>query len=372
MTLIENPERKRLRQGEQLAVGEIETIDSYRSSMMKYETGLQQDPAGRFFERRVVKVGDESDPETRQKFLDKAEAYEKLLSANKDSWTPTHIDEETKQLLVDPMNLPAVDLYYDEHGRETLMTRWGSQMMQAIALEPLQNLSKGGRFLPEGRLDRRTLELFTNMPDGIGLRSRQHIYAELVAGHALRGEQGDMQVVSLGSGASVPNIEAAQSVAEVSDRKIHWQFYDLDPNALKSADLMLNEANLGNSTFDFGPKASEDYEGRNYIEARQIDDESVDVVDALGLWEYLRESNARTFLGMMYPKLKEGGAMIVSNMKIDRPQPLYNQYAVGWPKLIMRSEQDMLDIVQKAGIPTDKVTITHPDDGVYMVMEVRK
>lgn len=378
MTIIENPERKRLRDKEHLLVGEIQTIDSYTSSRMEYTTGNVEWKDGHFFERRVVKVGDESDPETRQRFYEKAEGYERLLEMHQNDWMPTYFDRDAGKLVIDPNNLAAMDLYYDENYNETLMTKWGEQMIQAIALEPLQNLSKGGRFLPGGRLDMRTLNLFTNMPDGIGLRSRQHIYADSVVERrsALPGDE-IMQVVSLGSGASVPNVEAAQKAAAVSTGRIHWQFFDTDPNALKSADHVLSDADLDNSTFDFGPKVMtedevEAYVGRSYIEARHLENESIDFVDALGLWEYLTDNQAVMFLKMLYAKLKKGGVMVVSNMKADRPQPLYNKSAVGWPKLIMRTEEDMLRIVEQAGISTDMVTITHSDDGVYMVMEVRK
>lgn len=368
MSLIEKPERLRLRNGEQPAVGEI----------MVNSRELMEDPSGRIYERVMATVGDESYPEVREKFARKAESFERQLQDHPE-WEATSIDLETGQLKVDPRNLAARDLYYDEHGNETQMSEWGTQMMQAIALEPLQRLGNGGRYLPGGSLDRRTLELFTNMPDGIGLRSRQHIYANLLVGKAEGVFDRSIEIISLGSGASVPNIEAAQKIAESTKTHINWQLFDIDQNALRSAELLIKEAGLDNSTFDYGPpnpdteKAADlPYAGRSYIEARQVENESIDVVDALGLWEYLKENQAAMFLKMMYPKLRKGGSMIVSNMKIDRPQPLYNQRAVGWPGLYMREESDMLDIVEKAGIPTGQVTFTHPSDNVYMVMEVRK
>jgi len=55
-----------------------------------------------------------------------------------------------------------------------------------------------------------------------------------------------------------------------------------------------------------------------------------------------------------------------------RPQREFNQRAVGWPGLYLRDDTALLDIVEAAGIDPSQVTITHPEDGVYAVMEVRK
>lgn len=356
-----------------LRVGEVHVLDEE----------LVIDEHDRHYFRREVEVGDESDPIIRERFFRKAEAYERQLERHPDIQA-TYVNEN-KELIVDPQNDAAMDLYYDEQGRPTQMTAWGPQMMQAIALEGLQNLSRGGRFLPGGQLDRRTLELFTNMPDGIGLRSRQHIYAGLIVERARELSGVDtLNIVSLGSGASVPNIQATLEVERTLGKKIHWQLYDLDPDALMYAQQMIQDASIAESTFDYGPKADtpsergSPFEGRSYYAAREIEDESIDAIDALGLWEYLDKSTAATFLKVLYPKLKKGAPMIVSNMLKSRPQPLYNQKAVGWPKLHMRNEQDLIDIVASvrfkdgSSIPTESVTITHPKDGVYAVMEIRK
>jgi hypothetical protein len=59
-------------------------------------------------------------------------------------------------------------------------------------------------------------------------------------------------------------------------------------------------------------------------------------------------------------------------MRKKRPHPLYNKRAVGWPEVIMRSDEDLLDIIKAAEIDTEQVRLTTPDDGVYVVMEIRK
>lgn len=371
MTFIEERESLKRPYGELMPLGEV---------VVTFE-GNSRDVYGRHYERRNVIVGDESnqDLEKKQRYFEKANRFEKQISDHPE-WQATHLGveehgEEVGELYVDPLNLAAVDLYFED-GRETQMFEWGHQMMQAIALEPLQNLSKGGRFLSRGHLMQRELERFTYMPDGIGLRSRQHIYADLLVQTALETQDDTLRIVSLGSGASVPNIEASQKIEQQVGKGIEWQLFDLDPNALYRAQQMTSEAGLQLSTFDFGPKSTDPnhpgFAGRSYIEARHIENESLDAVDALGLWEYLEPNQAKMFLKMMYPKLKPGASMIVSNMRKKRPHPKYNMVAVGWPEVIMRSDEDLLDIVDAAKISLDQVRLTTPSDGVYVVMEIRK
>jgi len=372
MTFIEERESLRGSDSERLPVGEV--VVTHESTA--------RDFLGRRYEKRLVQVGDESDrePMLRQYHLERANQFETMLMHNR-HWGATHLGDEKhgedpKKLYIDPHNLAAVDLYLED-GRPTQMYEWGHQMMQAVALEPLQNLGKGGRFLSLGHLDRRTSERFMYMLDGIGLRSRQHIYSELLVQQALQTPGDTLRIISLGSGASVPNIEASQKIEKQVGKGVDWRFFDIDSNALFRAQQMTSTAGLELSTFDFGPFSADPekhgFAGRSYIEARNaVENESLDAVDALGLWEYLEPNQAKMFLKMMYKKLKPGAPMIISNMRSKRPHPLYHEIAVGWPEVIMRSDEDLLDIVQAAEIPLEQVRLTTPQDGVYVVMEIRK
>lgn len=372
MTFIEERESLKKLNGEHIPVGDVSIITENAS----------RDSLGRQYDKRLVNVGDESDrdPEKREMFFEKATDFESKLLRHP-TWKATHLgaeeDGETRgELYVDPCNEAAMELYYQD-GRETQMFEWGHQMMQAIALEPLQNLGKGGQFLKMGHLDSRTLQRFTYMPDGIGLRSRQHIYADLLVQRAKEVDGETLNIVSLGSGASVPNIEASQKIESETGKHINWNLFDLDPNALHHAKAMTSKAGLLLSSFAFGPVNNDPnepgFKGRSYIEARHIENESLDAVDALGLWEYLEFNQAKMFLKMMYPKLKPGASMIVSNMRKKRPHPEYNKRAVGWPEVIMRSDEDLLSIVHHTDmIDTKQVRLTTPGDGVYVVMEIRK
>lgn len=349
-----------------LRLGEVRTVDA--ESVV--------DRLDHHYNRRLVRVGDESDanPAMRELFSTQGAQLEQKLIL-KPNWRSTIAKDGVVE--VPDENEAARWLYYDENGEPTQMIEWAKRFPTAIALEPLQRLSKGGFWLPGGKLDERTLELFTYMVDGIGLRSRARIYSQRLVEYANEAGLSEMRVISLGSGAAVPNIEATKAL-EQKGVSVDWRFYDFDPNALMFARLLIEQEGFAGATFDYGPTRlnpeTQQLEptGQHYVRAFGVEDESVDVVDALGLWEYLKPEDARRFAENLYKKLRPGGTMIVSNMLPSRPQREFNIRAVGWPDLYLRNETDLLEIVRKAKIDTRNVTMTHSEDGVYVVMEITK
>jgi len=325
---------------------------------------------------REVSVGDESDedPELREWYRKQGDHFEALLRLNP-AIPSTYVADGT--VVVPEENAAARWLYYDEHDNETQMIEWARKFPTAIALEPLQRLEAGGKWLPSGGLDDRTLELFTNMVDGIGLRSRARVYVERLVDYAQTSKIDEMTIISLGSGAAVPNMQATHAL-EAEGVATHWHFYDFDPEALIFAENLEKENKFQYSTFDYGPTwenpetGTVEPRGQNYLRAFGVEDESVDIVDALGLWEYLKPEVAARFSAKLFAKVKPGGSMIVSNMLSSRPQREFNQRAVGWPGLYLRNDAELLDIMEAAGINTRQVTMTHSSDGVYVVMEVKK
>ena len=359
--------------GRRFEVGDVATITS--------EVVIS---GGHEHTRRDVVVGDESDadPELRESYVIRGNFYELYLRANPDI-PGTHIEPKTDEheaIITIPEENEAAQWLYRENGQATQMMEWAEKFPTAIALEPLQRLENGGSWLRAGGLDERTLNLFTNMVDGIALRSRARIYVDQLKDYADRTKAESLNILSLGSGAAVPNMQATREL-EAKDVAVHWQFYDFDPNALLFAQKLEEENEFQYSTFDYGPIGPDPKtgemgpRGRNYLRAfSEVAEESMDVVDALGLLEYLPPKVATKFVVGLYPKLKPGGSMIFSNMLPSRPQFQFNKDAVGWPKLHYRSDENLLDIIKDAGIDTRQVTMTHdqPDRDVYVVVEIRK
>jgi SAM-dependent methyltransferase len=379
MTVVS--ERLNLPESEPLGVGEVRLVSSE----------IVQDYKNHEYTVRHVEVGDESDLqfERRLQFNMLGDSLEQTLRMNP-AWKKTIVEEKIvgvdadgddvseKYVTVADDNIAARWLYFDEAGAPTQLLDWASKFPTAIALEPLQRLEAGGKWLSNGEgPDARSLDLFTFMPDAIGLRSRARIYARSLVEYADHLGEDKLDIISLGSGASVPNIQATIAL-EAKGKAVNWKFYDFDPNALEFAEELVKEQDFQLSTFDFGSKrfdakAKRDrYTGQIYQRAYEQEDESVDIVDALGLWEYLKPKLATDFARNLFRKVKPGGSMIVSNMLPSRPHREFNERAVGWPGLYLRNETDLLDIVEAAGIDTQQVTMTHAEDGVYVVMEIKK
>jgi hypothetical protein len=353
-----------------------ESSNSHDNIVQVLKNEYEIDGKGREYTYRKVHVEDVSDdnPELRDLFTRQGDLYEQVLRSNL-QWKPTVT--RSGEVIIDENNEAARWLYYNEDGTEAQLLEWAKRFPTAIALEPLQRLEKGGRWLKDGKLDERSLTLFTYMADAIGLRSRAGIYSQRLVEYAQESGVKELSILSLGSGAAVPNIQATQAL-EANNTAVHWKFYDFDPEALMFAQQLIEENKFRLSTFDYGPEwvnpetGNAEPKGQNYLRAFGAEDESADIVDALGLWEYLKPKDAVRFAQALYKKVKPGGSLIVSNMLPSRPQRQFNQRAVGWPGLYMRNDSELLDIVTEAGIDSSLVTMTHAQDGVYVVMEIKK
>ena len=349
-----------------ISVGDVQLIGS--------ET--VHDRKGHEYTRRDVRVGDETDfnPQLRDWYNEQGNIMEATLRSQP-HWGKTVIEKGHVEIADN--NEAAKWLYNNPDGSPSQLIAWAERFPTAIALEPLQRLEKGGGWLPGGGPDERSLQLYTYMYDAIGLRSRARIYSSRLVEIAQDNDLSEMNIVSLGSGASVPNIQATRAL-ENKDKAVNWKFFDYDPEALMFAQKLVEENNFEASTFDYGPEhlnsetGKFEPTGQNYLRAFGEKDESADIVDALGLWEYLKPGEAVRFAQTLFKKVKPGGSLIVSNMLPSRPHREFNERAVGWPGLYLRSETDLLDIVEEAGIDTKQVTMSHARDGVYVVMEIHK
>ncbi len=333
---------ERLLPPESLEVGEVVPI---KDETVEFE--------GEKFDRLTYRVGDENDPVEATKLREIGDKFEQFLRQNPDLPVDGNI---------------AADWLYREDSEQTSMLEWRKLFPTAKALFPLQRLGEAGLVLPGNRIDERALYLFTNMIDGIGLRARARVMSERLFRLAqARQEAGfeKLTTVSIGCGAAVPDIDAALRIKRELGMLTEINLVDPDENAKQLAHQLADrETELDVALFN-------DY-GRRYPDAYQLGDESVDCVNVLGLWEYLEENSCVSLLEKTYKLLKPGGVFIASNMLSSRPQLQFNQKAVGWPKIKPRSEDELVSIIKEAGVPLGLLTMSYSEDGVYVVMEIKK
>ncbi len=246
---------------------------------------------------------------------------------------------------------------------------WRTRLVPtALALYAIQNPLDD--HLPDGtRMDSRSRQWFIHANDAIGIRSRAKVLSVLAAQYL--GNDIDNVWVSLASGAAVPVLEALRG-AQLDGQKVHLTLVDYDPVSLRWAEKMAAAEGL---------KVGEQVTilPRDLIEGlirsdkliQELGEGNVELVDALGIFEYFNDTDAVTFLKHVLRLLKPGGALIISNMLTSSPQIDFALRCIGWTPIFPRSLQQLQDIHLAAGIPAENVTVIVPKDGVYAVMEVR-
>jgi SAM-dependent methyltransferase len=261
-------------------------------------------------------------------------------------------------------NLASND-FYQEHVQHASIQYWRDTFMpHATALFPLQRTENAGRWFPDGKVDQHAMDIFVNAIDSIAIRSRGAIHNQIVLDAAISSDQTEFSAVALGAGAGVPNINATTKVRDEAGKRFKWKMYDLSYDSLEKSEELFIEAGV--------PAGDVEVYRADYRKAFKLEAESQDVVDMLGLWEYLPSSRCVEAVAECYQLLKPGGVFVFSNMLPDRPQLEVNTTVIGWPGVKPRSVDELIDIVAAAGLDTKDVRVTVPDDGVYAVLEIHK
>jgi hypothetical protein len=111
---------------------------------------------------------------------------------------------------------------------------------------------------------------------------------------------------------------------------------------------------------------------RRAIDLVELMDRPPDLIEMLGLFEYLPDRLAVDFLVRCRDAITRGGAVILANMLPDRPQQTFFQHLVQWPRLRRRSVADLRRLVASAGWPLERLRIVVPArEDVYQVALLR-
>ena len=90
---------------------------------------------------------------------------------------------------------------------------------------------------------------------------------------------------------------------------------------------------------------------------------SVDMVDVIGITEYLTPKAAIKLLERAKTIVRPGGMIVFGNMLKSRPQQKWFEGL--WPDLKQRSITEMLDIIETAGFSRDQLKVRVSKDGLY-------
>jgi SAM-dependent methyltransferase len=93
-----------------------------------------------------------------------------------------------------------------------------------------------------------------------------------------------------------------------------------------------------------------------------------DVVDILGLFEYLPDPLAVDLLRNAVAACRPGGIVVVANMLDERPQQAFFSKVIQWPAVIQRSVAKLLELIVRAGVRSEQVAlVASPDAPIYAV-----
>ncbi|HEX6258798.1 MAG TPA: class I SAM-dependent methyltransferase family protein [Candidatus Saccharimonadales bacterium] len=324
--------------------------------------------AGMRIERVRASDGFEAhNPERREALQEEMDEWDLQLRRHPE-WQMPQQDSETRLPIVDPANKASAWFYATESQQA-----WGALMPTALALYPLQRPESAS--LPNGvPIDERSREFFMHSIDAIGIRTRAEIMTGLSLQSAAKQEGKDLKWVSIACGAAVPVLNAVSQIKEeFPDKEPHLKLVDIDPNALAFAKKLAEEHGLEEGR-DFTTRRSnifKELHARDTL-VQEIGPGSAQMVDALGIFEYLPDNVASSMLQKMHQLAAPGGSVVIGNMLDDRRQLDFNRRAVGWPKIYPRSLEELTELVTSAGIDINTVTAYIPEDGVYAVISIEK
>jgi cyclopropane fatty-acyl-phospholipid synthase-like methyltransferase len=102
-----------------------------------------------------------------------------------------------------------------------------------------------------------------------------------------------------------------------------------------------------------------------------------DMADILGFFEYLPSEtgtgfpSASDYIAAAVSVVEPGGVLVLANMLDTHPQLDFVMRCVQWPFIQPRSVDELVGLIQAAGVADDRTTIYLPDDGVYAVAAIQ-
>lgn len=216
-------------------------------------------------------------------------------------------------------------------------------------------------------------DLLKGVADSRAVRSRAAAAIEMAASHfdgrASGIRSNHLVSASLACGAATPVYSLCRRLETEGHQISSILLVDRDPMALATAFALAEQAGLvdkiGLELRDLLTDEFTDY----------IAPLSVDIVDVLGLFEYLpREASmgnpAATLLKRVTGLVRPGGIILLGNMLQYRPQQRFFSGVVEWPRLYQRRIGEVLNVVHEAGFEREMIRIRVPTEGVYAILSL--
>ncbi|MEO6761801.1 MAG: class I SAM-dependent methyltransferase [Candidatus Saccharimonadales bacterium] len=246
--------------------------------------------------------------------------------------------------------------------------KWASLMEDqgSLAMGPLHNPEI--RYLVSGeRIGPITRRLFRHGADSVGVRSRTITAGWLASHYISNNPRLPIKWLSLAGGSAIHAMFMINASA-VDKQLLEFVDIDINPKAIELAEKITQLAGLN--------RAKTQIVLGNIFDEQLLETvgctDGIDIVDMLGILDYLDETQAEALVRLAYNRLKPDGLILTSNMRPSHPQFDLHKRGVGWPGVITKTVHQIIAICQAAGVPLDLIDIYQPSDGVYNVVRLRK
>ena len=254
--------------------------------------------------------------------------------------------------------------------RRPALTHWRRHHVPtAAALVPLQRPDR--RMLADGTpFSSHDDDWYRHSLDAIGIRSRAAVMGDVLQRSVAATGKRTHRWLSLACGASIPVFETARAL-RAAGHSVEITLADFDGNALELARDLAGEYDLTGCV---------ELARLNVLNPERLaafESASYDVIDILGLFEYLpvadRVTERRETLGAVgllreaRRLLAPGGTLVFANMLDSHPRLAFLLNVIQWPHLLPRSVSEVEALMREAGLPADGTSAFVAEDGVYAV-----
>jgi hypothetical protein len=216
-------------------------------------------------------------------------------------------------------------------------------------------------------IDENSRLIFELSKDAQAIRTRAVLASKIISEHFANTGKDTITSASLACGAATPIYGIVRGLEQLGIKTDKITLADIDPLALAAAYSLAESAGLQDRV---------DLQHTNLITGdltELIGDNGVDVIDLLGLFEYLRPHTAAKLLKRAAATVKDEGIIVFGNMLKDRPQQQFFTDVVQWPSLQQRTIAEVIELVKKAGFdPKNDLSIRIPSgECVYAIYALK-
>ena len=185
-------------------------------------------------------------------------------------------------------------------------------------------------------------KMFLRQPASQAVRNRKKFFTEKL--HLYCKENDKASVLSLACGPCREVLEGIRALNHVAPN-CSFHLIDHDRRAIDYAKSLING--------DFSNSLELKWEVSNVFHIRPK--QKYSLIWVSGLFDYLDDRLAAALLGRMWRWLDNGGRIIGGNFHPRNPNRNQMEWCLGW-FLIHRTESEMAEICNRAGIPADSIS----------------